>query len=149
MTLNDKQLAMSETSTWDFSDLRALFLNCTLKRTPELSHTQGLIDMSSAIMEKNGVSVEVLRPIYYDIAFGVYPDMTEHGWEADDWPAINEKVQASASQPRRGCPKADCRYPVVAADVVPHPLPNLNQRGEHHLDDDLAAQARHIGSQAG
>ncbi len=95
MTLNDKQLAMSETSTWDFSDLRALFLNCTLKRTPELSHTQGLIDMSRAIMEKSGVSVEVLRPIDYDIAFGVYPDMTEHGWEADDWPGINEKVQAA------------------------------------------------------
>jgi hypothetical protein len=28
-----------ESLPWDFSDLRALFLNCTLKRTPELSHT--------------------------------------------------------------------------------------------------------------
>ena len=95
MTLNDKQLALCETSTWDFSDLRALFLNCTLKRTPELSHTQGLIDMSRAIMEKNGVSVEVLRPVDYDIAYGVYPDMTDHGWEVDDWPSINEKVRAA------------------------------------------------------
>ena len=95
MTLNDKQLALCQTSTWDFSDLRALFLNCTLKRTPELSHTQGLIDMSRAIMEKNGVSVEVLRPVDYDIAYGVYPDMTDHGWEVDDWPSINEKVRAA------------------------------------------------------
>ena len=95
MTLNDKQLALCETSIWDFSDLRALFLNCTLKRTPELSHTQGLIDMSSAIMEKNGVSVEVLRPVDYDIAYGVYPDMTDRGWEVDDWPSINEKVRAA------------------------------------------------------
>lgn len=77
---------------WDFSGLRALFLNCTLKRTPELSHTQGLIDVSAAIFKKNGVSVEVLRPVDYRIAYGVYPDMTEHGWTEDEWPKINEKV---------------------------------------------------------
>ena len=53
MTLNEKQLEMCETSQWDFSDLNALFLNCTLKKSPELSHTQGLIDISKAIMEKN------------------------------------------------------------------------------------------------
>ena len=63
MTLNEKQLEMCETSQWDFSDLSALFLNCTMKRSPEMSHTRGLIDISKAIMEKNGVSVEVLRPI--------------------------------------------------------------------------------------
>ena len=95
MTLNELQIEMCETSTWDFSDLTALFLNCTLKRSPELSHTQGLIDMSRAIMEKNGVSVEVLRPVDYNIAYGVYPDMTEQGWEQDDWPQIYEKVAAA------------------------------------------------------
>jgi len=26
----------------DFSDLRAMFINCTLKRAPEVSNTQGL-----------------------------------------------------------------------------------------------------------
>ena len=34
----------------DFSGLRATFLNCTLKRSPEPSHTQGLVDASAAIM---------------------------------------------------------------------------------------------------
>ncbi len=76
MTLNEKQLEMCTSSKWDFSDLNALFLNCTLKRSPELSHTQGLIDISSAIMGKNGVKVDVLRPVDFDIAYGVYPDMT-------------------------------------------------------------------------
>ena len=56
----------------DFSGLRALFLNCTLKRSPELSHTAGLVDISAAIMRKHGVEVEVLRPIDHDIATGVY-----------------------------------------------------------------------------
>ena len=93
MSLNDKQLKMCEESQWDFSDLTALFLNCTLKRSPELSHTQGLIDISRAIMEKNGVSAEVLRPVDYNIAYGVYPDMTERGWERDEWPEVYEKVK--------------------------------------------------------
>jgi len=93
MTLNEKQIKMCETSKWDFSDLRALFLNCTLKRSPEMSHTQGLIDISKAIMEKNGISVEVIRPVDYDIAFGVSRDMTEHGWAKDDWPQIYQKVK--------------------------------------------------------
>lgn len=84
MTLSQKQLEMCDGSTWDFSDLRALFLNCTLKRTPDLSHTEGLIGISKAIMEKAGVSVESLRPVDYNIAYGVYPDMTEHGWQEDD-----------------------------------------------------------------
>ena len=93
--LNDKQVKMCEDSKTDFSDLKALFLNCTLKKSPELSHTQGLIDISKAIMEKNGVSVEVIRPIDHHIAFGVWGDMTEHGWDRDDWPAIYKKVQDS------------------------------------------------------
>jgi len=93
MTLNEKQLEMCTASKWDFSDLNALFLNCTLKRSPDLSHTQGLIDISSAIMEKNGVTVEALRPVDFDIAYGVYPDMTTQGWDIDDWPKIYEKVK--------------------------------------------------------
>ena len=93
MTLNEKQLEMCTASKWDFSDLNALFLNCTLKRSPDLSHTQGLIDISSAIMEKNGVTVEALRPVDIDIAYGVYPDMTTQGWDIDDWPKIYEKVK--------------------------------------------------------
>jgi len=79
----------------DFSDLRAMFINCTLKRSPERSHTQGLVDISSAIMRKHGVDVEVLRAVDHDIATGVYPDMTEHGWPSDAWPDIYPRVLAS------------------------------------------------------
>ena len=95
MELSERQLEMCTSSRWDFSDLRALFLNCTLKRSPELSHTQGLIDIARAIMEKSAVSVEVLRPVDFRIAHGVYPDMRERGWDRDDWPEIYEKVRAA------------------------------------------------------
>jgi len=79
----------------DFSNLRALFLNCTLKRSPDRSHTQGLVDTSAHIMRKRGVEVEVIRALDHDIATGVYPDMTQHGWETDEWPKIQAKVMAS------------------------------------------------------
>ena len=56
----ERHEALASESKWDFSDLRALFINCTLKRSPELSHTQGARSTSSAaIMERNGVTVEV------------------------------------------------------------------------------------------
>ncbi len=90
--LNQKQIELCENNQWDFSDLKALFINCTLKKSPELSHTEGLIRISQAIMEKVEVDVEVIRAVDYDIAYGVYPDMTEHGWDKDDWPQIYRKV---------------------------------------------------------
>ena len=79
----------------DLSDLRALFINCTLKQSPRESHTRGLMDVSRSIMEKQGVTTEVIRAVDYAIASGVYPDMTEHGWETDAWPAIQAKVMAA------------------------------------------------------
>lgn len=76
----------------DFTGLKALFINCTLKRSPEQSHTQILMDRSISIMRDWGVEVELIRAIDHDIATGVWPDMTEHGWNRDDWPGIFEKV---------------------------------------------------------
>ena len=93
--LSDRQKAQCDESRWDFSGLTALFLNCTLKKSPELSHTEGLLSVAKAIMDANKVQTEMLRPVDFNIAFGVYPDMTEHGWDKDDWPAIYEKVKAA------------------------------------------------------
>ena len=93
--LNEIQQEWCDTSRWDFSDLKALFINCTLKRSPGMSHTQGLIDIAATIMDKNGVSHETVRAVDHNIAYGVYGDMTEHGWDQDDWPEIFKKVEAA------------------------------------------------------
>ncbi|OIJ64353.1 flavodoxin family protein [Streptomyces mangrovisoli] len=85
---------MPETTT-SYADLRALVINCTLKRSPERSHTQGLIDLSAGIMERQGVAVEVVRAVDLDLATGVWPDMTVHGWETDDWPVVYAQVMAA------------------------------------------------------
>jgi len=93
--LNEQQQKWIDDNPFDFSGLKALFLNCTLKKSPELSHTAGLIDLSRQIMEGCGVQTEMIRPVDYDIAFGVYPDMTEHGWDKDDWPDIQKKIMGA------------------------------------------------------
>jgi hypothetical protein len=93
--LNPDQERLCRESPWDFSDLRALYINCTLKRSPEVSNTRGLADQSIAIMHSNGVHVDVVRAVDREIATGVYSDMTEHGWERDDWPAIDAQVIAA------------------------------------------------------
>lgn len=93
--LSAEQEELCAESSWDFSGLRALYINCTLKRSPEVSNTQGLADHSIEIMTRNGVQVDVIRAVDREIATGVYSDMTEHGWERDEWPAIHEQVMAA------------------------------------------------------
>jgi len=95
MNLTAFQEELCATSRWDFSDLRALFFNCTLKPSPELAHTEGLMRISSEIMERNGVEVAAVRAVDHDIAPGVWPDMREHGAASDEWPELYERVQAA------------------------------------------------------
>ncbi|HEY9151036.1 MAG: flavodoxin family protein [Gammaproteobacteria bacterium] len=92
MMMNQKQEALCRGHKFDFSSLSALFLNCTLKPTGKLSHTEALIEVSKAIMDANGVGTEVIRPVDYDLPPGVYPDMTEHGFARDEWPELCGKV---------------------------------------------------------
>jgi multimeric flavodoxin WrbA len=72
-------------------ELNALILNCTLKKSPEPSNTQGLIDIVTGHFDELGVRHETLRPVDYDIPFGVVSDMGG----GDEWPQILEKVLAA------------------------------------------------------
>lgn len=90
--LSKKQLKLCEESKDDFSDLKALFINCTLKKSPKKSNTDGLIKISKTIMEKNGVKVEEIRAVDHEIPPGVWPNMKKKGWKKDVWPKIFKKV---------------------------------------------------------
>ncbi len=90
--LDAKQEQLCKDNPTDFSDLKALIINCTLKRSPEPSHTDKLLDMVEGIMKRNHVSMDHIRAVDHDIAVGVYPDMTEHGAETDEWPDIWPRV---------------------------------------------------------
>jgi multimeric flavodoxin WrbA len=91
-TLTPQQEELCTQSQWDFSDLKAFFINTTLKKSPEVSNTQGLMDISMEIMRRQGVEVDHIRATDHVIPPGVWPDMTEHGWDHDDWPGIFDKV---------------------------------------------------------
>jgi multimeric flavodoxin WrbA len=95
MSEHPAETAQSATREPRFDGLRAMFINCSLKRSSELSHTDGLIDRSAALMGVHGVAVDRIRAADEDIATGVYPDMTEHGAATDAWPALYDRVLAA------------------------------------------------------
>lgn len=77
----------------EFSGLKAIYINTSLKKQAGKSHTALLMSASAEIMEKNGVSVEHVHLLDHTVPPGVYPDMTEQGWDSDDWPELWKKVK--------------------------------------------------------
>lgn len=71
--------------------LKALVLNCTIKKSPEISNTEALIKKVTDLMEPLDVTSEIIRPVDYNIPFSVY---TNAG-AGDDWPAILQKIVAA------------------------------------------------------
>lgn len=76
----------------DFSNLNAIYVNCTLKKSPQKSHTANLMAVSRRIMDKENVKTDEIRLVDHQVANGVYPDMTQHNWDKDDWPKLFEKI---------------------------------------------------------
>lgn len=75
-----------------FQNLKAMFVNCTLTKSPGKSHTELLMQASMDIMKKQGVAVDYIRSVDHDIAQGVYPDMRDKGWDKDEWPELFKKI---------------------------------------------------------
>jgi len=72
-------------------DLKAVILNCTLKKSPAVSNTEALIDKVVALMEPLGVESEVVRVADYAVPFGVESDLGD----GDEWPLIYAKLKAA------------------------------------------------------
>ncbi|MGI8709905.1 MAG: flavodoxin family protein [Acidimicrobiales bacterium] len=77
------------------ADLAAVVINCTLKPSPSQSHTAGLLRIPVAIFQANGVAVTEVRAVDLDLPPGVQPDMRDHGFDGDDWPALFDQVLAA------------------------------------------------------
>jgi hypothetical protein len=71
-----------------YDDLRAVIFNGTLKRSPEPSHTDGLLSIVKTILDATDVRVAEVRTVDHEIPPGLWPDMREHGYENDDFPDI-------------------------------------------------------------
>lgn len=68
--------------------LKAVILNCTLKKSPEISNTRALIDKVVRLMEPMGVKSEVIRVVDHHIPFGV----SSNEGDGDEWPKILKKL---------------------------------------------------------
>lgn len=71
--------------------LKAIFLNCTLKKSPEVSNTEALCRQVIRWFDQMDVESEIVRIVDYDVKFGVTSD-EGHG---DEWPQILEKIKAT------------------------------------------------------
>lgn len=71
-------------------NLKALILNCTLKRSPEISNTRALIDKAVKLLHEQDVETEVIRVVDHNILFGVSSDEGE----GDEWHEILKKIKA-------------------------------------------------------
>jgi multimeric flavodoxin WrbA len=72
--------------------MRALCLNCTLKRSPEPSNTESLADVVMSALRAEGVETEEVRLVDHQIDPGVVSEAVSDG---DQWPAIREQVVAA------------------------------------------------------
>jgi multimeric flavodoxin WrbA len=85
---------MAETKA-KYNDLKALFINCSIKKDKTQSHTQRLMNRAAGVMEAEGVKVEQIYALDHQIAFGMEKDLTKSGWDRDDWPKIQAKIMAA------------------------------------------------------
>lgn len=74
-----------------FEGLKALYVNCSIKKDKTGSHTQTLMDKSASIMQAEGVEVEHIYVLDHTVAFGMIKDGKDSG-QADDWPEIQAKI---------------------------------------------------------
>lgn len=102
--------------------MRALFLNCTLKPSPDPSNTQALIDRVAGFMERQGVETETVRIADESVGTGISSDLGE----GDGWPRVLAKVRA-------------CDILVIGTPIWLGHMSSLCQRIIERIDDTYSA----------
>ncbi len=78
----------------DFKDLKAVYINCSIKKEKSESRTQRLMDKSVRIMKQQGVNVDEIYALDHTIAFGMVKDGADQG-QSDDWPQLQSRIMAA------------------------------------------------------
>ncbi|MBZ4322983.1 flavodoxin family protein [Streptomyces huiliensis] len=71
--------------------MRALVVNCTLKKSPEPSNTEALAQVVAGRLTELGVRVDHVRAVDLDIR----PGVTSDTGDGDAWPAVRRKLLAA------------------------------------------------------
>ncbi|MFD2706541.1 flavodoxin family protein [Salibacterium lacus] len=73
------------------AELKALFLNTSLKTGDTTSNTSALLEKAGEWLKQENVAVEEVRTADFDIHPGIAPDMGN----GDEWPLIKKKVETA------------------------------------------------------
>ena len=140
--------------------MRALILNCTLKKSPAPSNTERLAGHVADGLREHGVTVETVRVVDHRVEPGVETDM------GDDWTAIHDKLLASeilviASPTWVGRPSSVAQRVIermdamisetddedrpVAYNRVAGVVVTGNEDGAHHVISEISGALNDIG----
>lgn len=143
--------------------MKALVINCTLKKSPETSHTEALFRTVTERLEQEGVEVDVVRAVDLEIAPGVVSEAVHEG---DDWPRVHEKLLAAeilviASPTWPGQPSSVAKRVLermdamlsetdqegrpVACNRVAGVVVTGNEDGAHHVISEITGGLQDIG----
>lgn len=73
------------------AEFKAVFLNCTLKRSPEISNTEALCDRVIEWFDGMEVESEKVRVVDHHVPTGV----TSDEGDGDEWPVVLDKIKAA------------------------------------------------------
>ena len=68
--------------------MRALFLNRTLKPSPQESDTERLASVVAEALEAEGIDVSTIRVVDHDVR----PGVTSDEGDGDEWPSIHDRI---------------------------------------------------------
>jgi len=143
--------------------MRAIFLNGSLKRSPEPSSTQALSEYVAQQLATHGVESSHVRLADHTIEPGV---VSEAVTDADEWPAIREQIVAAdivvfatatwLGQPssviKRALERLDAMLSETGDDGAPLAYNKVagfivvgNEDGAHHSIAEMAGAANDIG----
>jgi len=142
--------------------MRALFLNCTLKPSPQESNTERLAGVVAAALESEGVDVSTIRVVDHDVR----PGVTSDEGDGDEWPAIHDRILDAdilvlatptwigqpSSVAKRVLERMDAMLSETHDDGVPVAYNRVagfvvtgNEDGAHHVIAELAQGVIDIG----
>ncbi|MFC0111267.1 flavodoxin family protein [Kibdelosporangium aridum] len=142
--------------------MRAVVLNCTLKKSPEPSNTEKLAGPVAAGLRDKGVAAESFRVVDYNVPPGVETDLGD----GDQWPQLHKALLAAeilviASPTWLGRPSSvaqrvlermdamlsetDEQDKPVAYNRVAGVVVTGNEDGAHHVISEISGALNDIG----
>ena len=118
------------------AEFKALFLNCTLKRSPDISNTEALCRKVIEWFDGMDVESEIVRVVDYHVPTGV----TSDEGDGDEWPIILDKVKAAdilvvATPIWFGVRSSVCQLVIERLDGT---YSERNERGQYPLYNKVA-----------